>query len=89
MTEALILELVRTALSLAISLAAPLLGIALFTGLTVSVIQTATSVQEQSLTFVPKLLGVGGGVCLLLPWLLERAGNYLVDSIALAGSLAK
>lgn len=89
MTEALILELVRTALSLAISLAAPLLGVALLIGLTVSVIQTATSVQEQSLTFVPKLLGVGGGTALLLPWLLERAGTYLTDSITLAGSLAK
>lgn len=89
MTEPLILEIVRSALSLAIGMAAPLLSVALLIGLTVSVIQTATSVQEQSLTFVPKLLGVGGGVALLLPWLLERSGGYLLESIALAGSLAK
>ncbi|MBL4848244.1 MAG: flagellar biosynthetic protein FliQ [Planctomycetes bacterium] len=73
----------------AISLAVPLLTIALMTGLTVSVIQTATSVQEQSLTFVPKLLGVGGGVALLLPWLLEESGAYLRYAISLAGSLAR
>ena len=47
----------------------PLLLIAMAIGLTIGIIQTATSIQEQTLIFIPKVLGVFFGLVLLGPWI--------------------
>ncbi|MCC6245703.1 MAG: flagellar biosynthetic protein FliQ, partial [Gemmatimonadaceae bacterium] len=52
-------------------IAAPMLLIALGVGLIVSVIQSVTQIQEQTLAFVPKLILVGGAFIVGLPWLLQ------------------
>jgi flagellar biosynthesis protein FliQ len=58
MTDAQVLHIITGALVLATKLAAPVLIVTLVIGVVVSVIQTVTQIQEQTLTFVPKLVGV-------------------------------
>ena len=56
---------------------APLLLISLIVGLIISIFQTVTSIQEQTLTFVPKILAVFFGIMLLGSWMLDIISNYM------------
>ena len=58
MTEAMVLDIMRDAFYTIILCSAPLLLISLVVGLVISVFQTVTSIQEQTLTFVPKILSI-------------------------------
>ena len=64
------LELGRQGMQVAMMVALPLLGMSLFIGLMVSVFQAVTSVQEMTLTFVPKLIGVGALLTFMGGWML-------------------
>ncbi len=64
-------ELLKAMIFQAIALTAPLLVVAMVIGLGVSLFQAVTSIHEQTLTFVPKALGVVGLLLLLLPWMLR------------------
>ena len=64
-TEGQVLDIAREALFLIIKVSTPLLLISLIIGLVVSIFQTVTSIQEQTLTFVPKILVVFLGIMLL------------------------
>jgi flagellar biosynthetic protein FliQ len=79
MPLALVLDLARDALTMALMLAGPLLGVALVVGLVVSVIQAVTSIQEQTLSFVPKLFAVGLVFLLLLSWMLQLLMRYTTE----------
>jgi flagellar biosynthetic protein FliQ len=67
----LVIDLTRDAIMTALMIAAPLLLIALGVGLVVSIMQSVTQIQEQTLTFVPKLILVGGAFIVGMPWLLQ------------------
>lgn len=56
---------------------APLLLIALITGLLVSIFQATTSIQEQTLAFVPKILAVFVGIIFFGPWMLSHLVSYM------------
>lgn len=71
MSHQLVIDLTRDAIMTALMIAAPLLLIALGVGLVVSIIQSVTQIQEQTLTFVPKLVLVGGAFIVGMPWLLQ------------------
>lgn len=58
MSDAQVMHIISCALVLATKLAAPVLIVTLVIGIVVSVLQTVTQIQEQTLTFVPKLIGV-------------------------------
>lgn len=58
---------------------APLLILALGIGLAVSIFQATTQIQEQTLAFVPKIVGVMVGMIVFGPWMLERIITYTVD----------
>ena len=62
-------DLVRESLILMLTLSAPILLAALVIGLTVSIVQAATQIQEQTLSFVPKILGMGLITAAATPWL--------------------
>lgn len=79
MPLALVLDLARDALTLALMLAGPLLGVALVTGLVVSLIQAVTSIQEQTLSFVPKLFAVGVTFLILLSWMLQALMKFTTE----------
>ena len=64
-------ELVKTMMFQAVIIAAPVIVTALVIGLGVSLFQAITSIHEQTLTFVPKALGVAAVLVILLPWVLR------------------
>ncbi|MCB1671982.1 MAG: flagellar biosynthesis protein FliQ [Gammaproteobacteria bacterium] len=70
-----VLEVGRDALVLVVALAGPLLLAALLVGLLVGVLQAATQIQEQTLSFIPKLLALVIALAVMGPWLL----NYWVS----------
>ena len=76
MTYALVTDLARDAIFITALLAAPLLLVALTIGLLVSIFQTVTQIQEQTLSFVPKLIGVGVTFLVALPWMLQLLVEY-------------
>ena len=76
MSHQLVIDLTRDAILTALSLAAPMLIVALGVGLLISIIQSVTQIQEQTLVFVPKLILVGGAFVVGLPWLLQILIRY-------------
>ena len=71
-----VVEITRTTLYTIITTAAPLLLVSLVVGLAVSVFQTITSIQEQTLTFVPKLLAIFTTLMLLGHWMLNKMVTF-------------
>ena len=71
MTHQLVIDLTRDAIVTALMIAAPMLLIALGVGLLIGILQSVTQIQEQTLTFVPKLVLVGGAFIVGMPWLLQ------------------
>ncbi len=71
MNEDIVLQIGREALYLIVILSAPLLLSALFVGLIVGVFQAATQIQEQTLSFIPKLMALVVALVLMGPWLLQ------------------
>ena len=63
-------------------ISAPMLGIGLIIGVLVSVIQAATQINEVTLVFIPKMIGVGTVMWLLGPWMFERI-SFLVHEVAM------
>jgi flagellar biosynthetic protein FliQ len=76
MSDALIVDLATRAITMALLLAAPMLLAALVIGLLVSVFQAVTQIQEQTLSFVPKLVVVAVVFIICLPWLIHTAVKY-------------
>lgn len=79
MSYALVTDLARDAIMVAMLLAAPLLLVALLVGLLISIIQTMTQIQEQTLSFVPKLIAVGATLLVALPWMLQLLVEYTAN----------
>jgi len=69
-------ELLKTVIMQSILLAAPFLGMAMIAGLVISLFQAVTSINEQTLSFVPKALCVLGVLLLLLPWLIRQLVGF-------------
>ncbi len=69
-------------------LAAPLLLTALVVGLVVSILQATTSIQEQTLTFVPKIVAILLVLALLGGWMLASLGDYTVQLFELIPDMA-
>lgn len=88
MSPALALDLVRRAVMLSLLVGSPLLLTALVVGLLVSLIQAVTQLQEQTLTFIPKLLLVGLVFILTLPWVVTQLVGYLAGLLRSLPSLA-
>lgn len=78
MDQALVMDLIRDALWVVISTAAPLLLLALIVGLMVSIFQTTTSIQEPTLAFVPKILAVFIGMLIFGPYMLGRLKEFII-----------
>jgi flagellar biosynthetic protein FliQ len=80
-------ELMNRAVLMALMVAAPLLITALVIGVIVSLVQALTQIQEQTLTFIPKLIGVAIVMLLTLPWMVRQLVEYLVGILDLLPSL--
>ena len=77
MTPDNIMTLGRQAIEVTVMVAAPLLLVALVIGLVVSIFQAATQINEATLSFIPKLLGIFATLVLAGPWMLGVLTDYL------------
>ena len=71
MDQAFIIDFAMESIKTTLLLSAPMLGFGLVTGLLVSIFQAVTSIQELTLTFIPKILAVFFSLILFFPWLLQ------------------
>ena len=78
-TQGEVLDIARDAIYNIILTSAPLLLISLIIGLIISIFQTVTSIQEQTLTFVPKILAVFVGMMIFGSWILTQLTEYITD----------
>lgn len=76
MSHALVVDLARNMIMTALLIAAPMLVVALAVGLVVSIIQAVTQIQEQTLSFVPKLVAVAVTFIIALPWIIQVMVKY-------------
>jgi flagellar biosynthetic protein FliQ len=76
-TEA--LDLGREALVMVLIIAGPVMGIGLVVGLLISLFQSLTQLQEQTLTFVPKIVAMVGVALVLVPWLTDQLLEYATE----------
>lgn len=77
MTEGQVLDVAKEAIYTIIICSAPLLIISLVVGLIVSIFQTVTSIQEQTLTFVPKIIAVFVGLMIFGSWILTNLTEFV------------
>ncbi len=81
MNPDLAIDIFKTTVLFALYVVAPFLVVALIVGLATSLIQSITSMQEPTLTFIPKLLGISGIAILLSPWLLRELSEFTVSTM--------
>lgn len=79
MTQGAVLDLMRDAIYNVIINSAPMLLVSLVVGLVVSVLQTVTSIQEQTLTFVPKLLAIFVSLIIFGSFIMTNLTAYMTD----------
>ena len=79
MTEQFIVHIFREAMYTTLLLAGPVLALSLIVGLIISVFQAATSIQEFTLTFVPKLIVMVVVIVLTLPWMIDVLVSFTQD----------
>lgn len=78
MTTGFVLTLLTQGISLVLLLSAPMLFVGLVVGFLVALLQTVTSIQEQTLSFVPKAICVFAVLILAAPWMLNTAVGFIV-----------
>lgn len=69
-------KIIGQALLQILMVSAPMLGVAVVVGLTISIFQATTSIQEQTLTFVPKIVFVLGAIIIFGSWILNSMINF-------------
>jgi len=88
MNPELALDIFKSTVLFALYLVAPFLGVMLVVGLLASLFQSVTSMQENTLTFAPKLLALSGLSVLLAPWLLRSLSEFTITMFARMATLA-
>jgi flagellar biosynthetic protein FliQ len=89
MTTTEVLAIARDLLMTAMLLSLPAVGASLLVGLIVSVLQTMTSIQEQTLSFAPRLVAVGLVTLLALPWSLQVVNGFTLRMVTRLAEAAR
>lgn len=76
MTQDQVVSLVVDAMSVSLKIALPVLLVSLVVGLAVSIFQAVTQIQEQTLSFIPKIVAMVAAAILLMPWTAQRLMDY-------------
>lgn len=71
------IDILREAMLVTLKLSAPILVLSLLTGLVIAVLQAATQIHEQTLTFVPKLLIIGIALLILGPYMMNILAEFI------------
>jgi flagellar biosynthesis protein FliQ len=74
-----VVNLATSAMTLGLEVAGPILIVGLVIGVAVSLFQSVTQIQEQSLSFVPKIIGFALLILILGPWMLDKLVNYTAN----------
>ena len=77
-TQDAVLDIARAAIYNIIIVSAPLLLVSLIVGLIISIFQTVTSIQEQTLTFVPKILAIFASLLILGHWMMNNMVEFMI-----------
>jgi len=86
MTPEAVIQIVRQALMTTFWLAAPLLILGFVAGIVISLVQIATSMQDNAFSTIPRLVAFLVGILLMLPWMLQKTMSY---TTALLGDFAR
>lgn len=78
MTPEFVVDIGRQAIETALMAAAPMLIVALVVGLVISIFQAATQINEQTMTFIPKIVGVFVTLLIFAPWILQKVTAFLI-----------
>ncbi len=89
MTPDSVVQILRHALMSAFWLGAPLLAVGFVAGIAVSLVQIATSIQDNAFSAVPRLVAFLASLLLLLPWMIERAMAYASSILGDLGRYAR
>ena len=87
MNPDLAIDLFKSTVMFALYVVGPFLAVILAVGLVASLVQSVTSMQEQTLTFVPKLIALAALILLLTPWLLRALTEFTVTTLTRMGGL--
>ena len=79
MTEQFAIDVAQRAFMTSLEIAGPLLACSLAVGMLVSVFQAVTQINEQTLSFVPKILVISGALAFLGPWMVTTLVTYMVN----------
>jgi flagellar biosynthetic protein FliQ len=79
MDQDVVVSLATQAMSLALKISLPLLGVGLLVGVVISIIQAVTQIQEQTLAFIPKVLAMAAVLVIGGPWMLNQLLAYTSD----------
>lgn len=88
MNEVEVLDIARDAMMVMLLVSGPMLMVGLVVGLSISIFQTLTHIQEMTLTFIPKILAIFGSMVLFLPWMLRELTEFtqrIMDKIVALG----
>lgn len=79
MTPEFVVGFARTAIEMALTTALPMLAIGLIVGVVVSIIQSATQIQEMTLTFIPKIVSIFLALLFSFPWIMDKMVTYTYE----------
>ncbi len=79
MSDDLVIQMAQEALRMVLIISAPMLGLGLLVGLAVSIFQATTSIQEQTLAFIPKIVAVFVAILIFGPWMLRLMVEYVTN----------
>jgi len=77
MTPEFVVGFAKEAITLTILVSMPMLGLGLIVGLAISIFQAVTSIQEQTLSFVPKIIAVFMALLFFAPWMIEKLVSFI------------
>lgn len=87
MTPEMAIDIFKNVLTFSLYIVSPFLGVMLLVGLITSLIQSVTSIQEQTLTFAPKLIALAALCIFLGPWLVRSLSDFATRVISQMGTL--
>jgi len=87
MTESVVINVSQEAMRVTLLVVGPMLLVSMLVGLVVSVLQAATQITEQSLTFVPKILAVGVTLAFTGSWVMQKLVTFMVHMFNLLPSM--
>ncbi|WP_297437957.1 flagellar biosynthetic protein FliQ [uncultured Clostridium sp.] len=88
MTDTLLIGIITNAMMVALKLAGPFLLVSIVLGLLISIFQATTQIQEQTLTFVPKLFGIAAVGLFLGTWMLHTLINFTQEIFTMIATLS-